>query len=352
MRIPVVDLVLVGVLLVLGEIAAAPDAVSMAFVPVLTLPLLLRSTAPYLAFGATLAAILTFAAVAPDSSVATIPLVLAYAGYVLGAGTDPPGLWIVAGAAALVMGAFTLAEDPSGADLLPTLLLPGAPLLLGHALRRRGATAERREREAVVEERQRIARELHDVVAHSISVVVLQTQAVRRRLGPEHVREAEDLRAVEGAAREAMSEMRRLFGVLRADGEAASLAPQPGLGELPELLEASRRAGLQVELEEAGEPRPLAPGLDLTAYRIVQEALTNARRHAGARRVLVRLERRPAGLEVLVRDDGSGPTGGAPGHGLIGMRERVALYGGTLEAGAADGGGFRVRAWLPAEGAA
>ena len=134
-------------------------------------------------------------------------------------------------------------------------------------------------------ERQRIARELHDVISQSISGVAVQTQAVRRRLGPGHEREAADLRAVEGTVREAMTELRRLFGVLRTAGDGAPLAPQPGLAQLPGLLEEARAGGLAVDYEEVGEPRPVSLGLGLTAYRIVREALMNARGGAAAVRV-------------------------------------------------------------------
>ncbi len=207
---------------------------------------------------------------------------------------------------------------------------------------------ERQTSKAAADERARVARELHDIVSHAISVVTVQTQAVRRRLGPDHEREADDLRAVEAAAREAMAELRRLFGVLRADGEEPSLAPQPGLGELGRLLDRTRGAGLRVELEVDGEPVPLTPGVDLAAYRVVQEALTNVRRHARATRATVRLRFGGEALEVEVEDDGAGPSrNGHAGHGLVGMHERVTLYGGTLSTGPRDGGGFRVRARLP-----
>lgn len=212
-------------------------------------------------------------------------------------------------------------------------------------------SARDREREtasAVEDERARMARELHDIVSQSISVISVQTQAVRRRLGPGNEREIDDLRSVETAAREAMAEMRRLFGVLRADGGPAALAPQPGLDQLDGLVEHMRGSGLPLEVAVEGERVPLPPGVDLAAYRIVQEALTNALRHAGSAptRVLVRFG--DSDLEVTIEDDGPGVRNGdAGGHGLLGMRERVALYGGVLETGSSSGGGFRVHARLP-----
>jgi signal transduction histidine kinase len=217
--------------------------------------------------------------------------------------------------------------------------------------------AERLEREqelrasvAAAEERTRIARELHDIVSHSISVVTIQTQAVRRRLGPEHEAEARDLAAVEATAREALAEMRRLFGVLRAEGESASLSPQPGLAELERLVRQVGTGGPLVELDVRGDPYELPAGVDLAAYRIVQEGLTNALRHAAARTIRVSLHYLPTRLEVSVDDDGHGlpgrgDTGG--GHGLVGVRERAALYGGTVELTTSPMGGVRLTACLP-----
>jgi signal transduction histidine kinase len=215
---------------------------------------------------------------------------------------------------------------------------------------------EEQEREAVAHERARIARELHDVVSHSISVIAIQTQAVQRRLGPGHEKEVEDLRAVESTARQAMVEMRRLLGVLRADGESLPLAPQPGLAQLPALVDRATKAGLHVEVSTTGTPTPLPAGLDLTAYRVVQEALTNTLKHASARTASVALGYTPGELRLTVEDDGSGSRDGAaaapspgPGHGLIGMAERVGFYGGRLATGPLDGRGFRVDVRLPIE---
>ena len=225
-------------------------------------------------------------------------------------------------------------------------------IALGEAISREARFEQEKAHEAeaaTARERTRLARELHDIVSHSISVIAIQTQAVRRRLGPDHAREAADLAAVEGAARDAMAEMRRLFGVLREDGEQAALAPQPGLAELDRLLARVRDTGVRVELDTAGEPVELSPGLDLAAYRIVQEAVTNALRHSGARTLSVRLGYQPGALEVTVEDDGRGLNGtpNAAGHGLRGIRERAELYGGTLDVGPGDRGGARVHARLP-----
>jgi signal transduction histidine kinase len=200
----------------------------------------------------------------------------------------------------------------------------------------------------VVEERARIARELHDVVAHSVSVMTVQTGAVRRLLTPDQERERETLLAVERTGREALNEMRRLLGMLRATDEAEGLAPQPSLRQLDTLVEQVREAGLPVELKVEGAPVDLPPGLDLSAYRIVQEALTNALKHAGPARATVAVRYGPDELELEIADDGRGAANGTgTGGGLVGMRERAALVGGRLEAGPRNGGGYAVRARLP-----
>jgi signal transduction histidine kinase len=259
--------------------------------------------------------------------------------------------------------------DPSGtADMTATYLSFGLAWLIGDNLRvRRAYTREleqraadlEREREeraalAVSQERARIARELHDVVAHHVSVMVVQASGARRVL--EHNPEAacDALAAVESAGRTALSEMRRMLEVLRTD--EAGVGPQPGLGELDRLAAQVREAGLPVDLSVEGSPRERPGALDLAAYRIVQEALTNTVKHAGkaSARVLVRYE--PEALVLDVTDDGRGAAAPllteedlASGQGLIGMRERVALYGGTLEAGPVFPGGYRVHATFPLE---
>jgi signal transduction histidine kinase len=207
-------------------------------------------------------------------------------------------------------------------------------------------------REAVAAERARIARELHDVVAHSVSVMTVQASGVRRLLKPEQEREREALETVERTGREALAEMRRLLGVLRETDGAAELAPQPGLDGLDRLLDQVRASGLPVELTVEGDRRPLPAGVDLSAYRIVQEALTNALKHAGKAQASVRLRYEPAALELAVENDGATAiVGDGRGHGLHGMRQRAEVCGGTLDAGPRPEGGFRVRATLPVESA-
>jgi signal transduction histidine kinase len=203
-------------------------------------------------------------------------------------------------------------------------------------------------REAVVEERARIARELHDVVAHGVSVMVVQAQAGPRLLAdPDQARGV--FSAIETTGREALVELRRLLGVLRGGDDQADTAPQPGLDALAALVEQVREAGLLVDLRIEGDRTELPPGVDLSAYRIVQEALTNTLKHAGRAEAEVILRYDSTVLELEILDNGVGPRThvNGSGHGLVGMRERVALYGGTLEAGSRNGHGFAVRARLP-----
>jgi signal transduction histidine kinase len=202
---------------------------------------------------------------------------------------------------------------------------------------------------AAAAERARIARELHDIVAHHVSVMVVQADGASYVLQSDPGRAANALAAVSATGRQALTELRRLLGVLRSDAEQAALAPVPGLGELRELLDQSRAAGLEVAYTLTGVPRDLPEGAELAAYRVVQESLTNTRKHAGlAATSAVTLQYEPDGLVVAVTDDGEAtPTGEPGGHGLAGMRERVAMYGGTVTAGPLPGGGFGVRAWLP-----
>jgi signal transduction histidine kinase len=220
--------------------------------------------------------------------------------------------------------------------------------------RERAARAERereeRARGAVADERARIARELHDVVGHSVSVMTVQATAVRRTLEPDQDKEREALLVVEQTGREALAEMRRVVGVLRRPEEAPALAPQPSLEHLDQLVAKAREAGLAVDLRIEGEPVQLASGLDLTAYRLVQEGLTNALKHARAQQAEVLVRYSGGRVELTVTDDGrGGGDGDSGGHGLVGMRERVSVYGGDLEAGPRPEGGYRLRATLPIE---
>ena len=266
-----------------------------------------------------------------------------------------------------VLAGISLASFWLGAGVSGVLVFAGIPLLAMTVVRRivreRDARAdalaaraealereqELRVQEAAAFERATIARELHDVVAHKVSVMVVQAGAERSVLDPGAESTVDTLRTIEATGREALVELRRLLGVLRSD-EARTLAPQPTLDDVDRLVTEVREAGVDVELRVEGEPRRLAPGVELSAFRIVQEALTNVLKHAKGAHALVALRFLPGELEIEVKDDGDAAGAKAPGagHGLLGMRERAALHGGRVETGPENGGGYAVRAWLPA----
>jgi signal transduction histidine kinase len=205
--------------------------------------------------------------------------------------------------------------------------------------------------QAAMEERARIARELHDVVAHHVSKIAVQAEVGRVADPDASESERARLTDIGGTAREALREMRRVLGLLREDaGGGGERAPQPGVADLESLIDDARRSGSAVRFSLSGHVVPLAPGVDLTAYRIVQEALTNARRHAPGASIEVELRYEPSILHIRVRDDGSGPSPDPPdGHGLQGIRERVAMVDGTVRTGAGEAGGFVVEAELPTD---
>ena len=270
-----------------------------------------------------------------------------------------------AGLAVVVASAATVAyQDPThtAGDLFFIPGLFAAGWLVGFTLHLRTEQAEAAEeraaraewqrrnegRVAVAEERARIARELHDIVAHAVSVMVLQVGALRHRLPVEDVTSRETLRNVEEAGRDALTEMRRLLEAMRRDGDPLDLAPQPGLGGIAALLDTVRAAGLDTDLHVHGEAVDLPPGLALSAYRIAQEGLTNVMKHAHTDHAEVHLRYSTDGLELEVLDAGDGPVATDDlGHGLVGVRERVALYGGSMTAGPTETGGFALRARLP-----
>ena len=224
-------------------------------------------------------------------------------------------------------------------------------LVRQRAAQARRAVAESGElaRTAVGEERARIARELHDVVAHSVSIIAVQAGAAEELIERDPEKARQHMSSVRRTAREAMSEMRRLLDVLRTD--EPGYAPQAGLARLTDLLDETRAAGVPVELIEQGERPRLAPGLDLVAFRVVQESLTNVRKHAPGARTLVQFRYRPRALELEVINEAgvtpSNANGDRPGHGLVGMRERVRLFDGSFDAQSIANGGFRIRATLP-----
>lgn len=284
------------------------------------------------------------------------------------------GLALVIGSMAIVIDAIPGSQTASQYVFITLRFV--AAWIAGYALRERSEQAEaaevratlaerdreaaemrailaEREREAsaklaVAEERARIARELHDVVAHAVSVMVLQIGAVRHNL-PANLRDdKEALGRVEQAGRTALAEMRRLLGAMRRDGDGLELVPQPGLDGLESLFDEVGRSGLPVQLHIAGDPVPLPPAVDLSAYRIVQEGLTNALKHAHATRAEVTVQYGQDDVQIEVRDDGSGGSvSDGLGHGLVGIRERVKIYGGDMTAGAAAEGGFVLSTRLP-----
>jgi signal transduction histidine kinase len=333
-------------------------------IPLMTLPLALRRRAPLISF-ATVMATVAWSSLAFGGAEATsfflVALVTVYSA--TANGVHAPLVLAVAGAA---IGVHEL-RDPHVHGIGDLVWAFGFVVLgatFGIAVRGRHrkihslereterleAAREQEARAAVAAERARVARELHDVVAHAVSVVVVQSQAGQRLVGVDDERARQSLEAIEETARAALNEMRRLLGMLR-ETEDVSLAPQPGLAAIDSLVAQVRQAGLPVSVEVVGEPVRLPPGAELSAYRVVQEGLTNALKHARATRVCVRIRYRGDQLEIDVEDDGTGCEAGADGggHGLLGMRERVALYGGELEGGRRPEGGWLLRARLPLE---
>jgi signal transduction histidine kinase len=342
---------LVALLVLPGTIAEADgDEVVLATVlgVAAVLPLLIRRRAPFLALG-----LITLTALLPPVDGAyTLPLAVAL--YTIGSRFSWQTTLAAAGAVVLVGVVYRLAGGPEfrDGDLVGLALLCAVGSAIGLYVGSRRANAIALRERAVADERLRIAQELHDVVAHNVSLIVVQAQALGATAGDERVREATD--GIADLGRQTMTEMHRTLKLLRGDEqEPAALAPQPGLGELPELLERARTAGVGIELAVEGEPRPLAQSVDLSAYRIVQEALTNVVKHAGPAHTTITLGYRPDALELTIADSGNGAAAPASpgGHGLVGMRERAALFGGTLTAGPRDGRGFEVRASLPYGGA-
>jgi signal transduction histidine kinase len=286
--------------------------------------------------------------------------------FLLGNQRDLRRAW--AGLAIVLGGIITVVYNIPGHATAEIVVIPvdfGIAWAAGFVLRERErkqeaaeirATQAEREREAaarvaVAEERARIARELHDIVAHAVSVMVLQVGAVRHQLPGDLDEQRGALNDVERAGRTALAEMRRLLAAMRREGDEAELVPQPGLDGIDSLLDEIGRAGLPVELHVDGDPIPLPRGIDLSAYRIVQEGLTNALKHANASDAEVTFRYRPDELEIEVRDNGLGSsTTDGLGHGLVGVRERVKIYGGEMSAGSVNGGGFVLSTRLPLNG--
>jgi signal transduction histidine kinase len=332
-----------------------------------SLPLLLRRRAPLRVAVVMLASLAVGSRFLTPANHLDMPLIdLILLGYAVGAFTRGRATWL--GAALLLAGTLVnvaLLTGPGPADFIfPTAFVLIAALA-GGTLRSRaelteqlhGAAARAEEvhqeqlRAAAAEERRRIAREMHDVIAHSMSVMVVQAGGARRILDRDPARAAAAAEQIERTGREAMAEMRHLLGLLHPDERHAALAPQPSLAQLDALVARARAVGLPATLYVEGPRRPVPAGLDLAAYRIAQEALTNAIKHAGAAPTSVTLRWRRDELELEVRDAGPGGRAAAierdGGHGLVGMRERVRLYGGELETAQPAHGGWIVRARLP-----
>jgi signal transduction histidine kinase len=359
------DRLLAGVLaaIAVAQAVVAPIAdlpVALAIALLTTVPVAWRRSAPVAA-----ALLTTAAALIPSDGYVYVGYVVAFVVfYSLAAYVDDARTVVatVAGGVALAIVA-SLVHGAAFGEYFGALSAVVAPALVGRVVRHQRHQAERlreltalleaeRERgarSAAADERARIAREMHDVVAHGLSVIAIQSDAAQAALDRDAQLARGPLATIRATATDSLAEMRKLLGVLRAEEHSVDHAPQPGLGQLPALLARNREAGLDVALEEHGEPRPLAASVDVSAYRIVQESLTNVRRHApGARaRVLVAYE--PGRVRLEVADDGPGAaSANGGGHGIVGMRERARLHGGTLEAGGGDGAGFVVRAELPA----
>lgn len=285
--------------------------------------------------------------------------------YGMGAFASGPSVYWALGAVVALASINTLHRGGTSVAALPLVLLFVTVLPWGLGRRMRSLTlraqvdreaAERLDstrdaaaRTAGYDERTRIARELHDVITHSVSVMVIQAGGARMVMGTEPGRAEASLRSVERAGRDALAEMRRLLGVFESAGGATTLLPQPGLADIDRLIARAQESGLVVTLRVDGEPAALAPALELCVYRVVQEALTNVIKHAAAARAEVHMSWQSAVLEMTVRDDGHGRTvvNGTPGHGLAGMRERVAMHGGSVNATDNTDGGFTVQTILP-----
>ena len=366
-------LVVIGLLEIASGLFPGPVAVAAAFQVASTLPVAFRRLAPLPAITISVVVSLPYVLAygAGNSLAGAVTLLL----LVYSVGRHLVGRRLLAGTA---MGLLMIVELGIGGrlvvfeDWVYVLLIYGGALVFGVALRAQversislALAADRAQREqeataqaAVHEERARIARELHDVVAHNVGLIVLQAGGGRSVLGTDPERARTALRQVEETGRQTLAEMRHLVGILRED-DTANRQPLPSLERLPALVDEARAGGLTVDLEVEGPPVGLPAGLELAAYRLIEEALTNVRKHAPTARARVRLAYESDGLRIEVNDDG-GPSRAVrhaarnapknatgPGYGLIGMRERVNLYGGRLQAGAMPGGGFRVEAVLP-----
>lgn len=345
-----------------------PDVWFVALTLLMTLPIAYRRTAPDFVMMTTGAATVAYYLLGyPDTLAAIGTLIALYS--VAAHGNRKIAVQALIGTA-IGLSVSVLVTDPGNFTLqvlVSNYIIYGTAWVIGDNVRTRRAytheleaRAERLEqeretksREAIIDERRRIAREMHDVVAHSVSVMVVQAGAARRILDSKPSQARDALSSIETTGRQALAEMRRLTGVLRRE-EHADKTPQPGLSYLEKLIEQTREAGLPVEVTVQGQPYELPQGADLSAFRIVQEALTNSLKHAGPSHATVCITYSSSKLELRVTDDGRGAAerlsnGSMDGHGLVGMRERVAMFGGELKTGPLPGGGYEVKATLPLE---
>lgn len=365
---------LIGSIQIDADVAAAfsreSDALHIVLIILMTVPLVLRRVYPIPVFFIVLTAWLLDRTLDFPETPAGVGVAIAF--YTIGAELSRRSSLRIGGITLLfvfgwtVVGVLTLDSVPA-ASLITTVISTLTPLLLGREigerrrrveeLREKVARAEQEREEearrAVAEERTRIARELHDVVAHQMTVMTLQAEGAQRIADKADPRVVEALETISNAGHSGLAEMRRMVGLLRAPEEESETAPLPHLGDVEELIETIRAAGVPVELEIEGDLRPLGEGTELSAYRVIQESLTNTFRHGGPDvSAKVTIEYGEDHIEVLVIDNGRGAatgTGDGVGHGIIGMRERIAVLGGEFGAGPHSGGGYEVRARIPVE---
>jgi signal transduction histidine kinase len=332
------------------------DGVAVGLILAATLPYYARRLAPLPVFAVSLGAVA--ALFVQGYAAGSLPFVIGVGAYTVGA--YRPRREVVL-AAALMYAAFVVmlvgnSPDFGGAEFVTSVAVYGATMLVGWSMQARRLRQDAMEREqgeaalrAAADERLRIAQELHDVVAHSLGVIAVQAGVGMHVIDTDPAEARRALEHISRTSRSSLGEIRRLLGLVRSGGPTVAYTPTPGLADLPRLALEVADAGLPVDLDVADNKGYLPAGVELAAYRIVQEALTNALRHAHAHRATVRLDVHRGCLRVVVSDDGSGHNGGrrSGGHGLVGMRERVAVYGGSLDVGPAPEGGFRIDATIP-----
>jgi signal transduction histidine kinase len=332
------------------------DGLAIGLILAATLPYYARRAAPFPVFAVSSAAVA--ALFVQGYAAGALPMVVAVGSYTVGAYRPLREVLLAAAFlnAALVVMLVADSPDFGGAEFVTSVAVYAGTFLVGWTMQSRRLRLGALEREqgeaslrAAADERLRIAQELHDVVAHSLGVIAVQAGVGMHVIDTDPAEARQALEHISRTSRSSLGEIRRLLGLVRSGEPTAAYAPTPGLADIPRLAVEVADAGLPVELDVADDTGNVPPGVELAAYRIVQEALTNALRHAHAHRATVRLDVHAGSVRVVVSDDGSGHNGGrrSGGHGLVGMRERVAVYGGSLGVGPAPEGGFRVEATIP-----